>query len=67
MTKEQQNYQPLQSIKAQTDQNDLSVCSTPEEQHKLLKLLEILLDVEKSMKIRSNEANIRNTNHTSQT
>ena len=39
-----------------------SICTTPEEQHRLLKLFELLMDIDKSIKKR-NEENNRNTDN----
>lgn len=52
----------LQEIEAEE-----SVCKTVEEEYRLTRLFEILIEIDKSLKKKSNENNQRNTNNTSQT
>lgn len=47
--------------------SSVSVCETPAERYRLLKLFEIFIEVDKSLKKKANENNQRNTSSSNKT
>lgn len=60
------SIQNSEQLELQEIEVEESVCQTVEEEYRLARLFEILIEIDKSLKKKSNEDNQRNTNNTSQ-